>query len=755
MRARRPDTPAPQTGFRGDVDALAERVDELAAIVRQASGSVVAVQGELARSERSRVESAMHLDAALGKVQDELAALRERPAPSPTAPAGGSHAEEIAVLADRVRTLSEMVSQNAGQLAAREGGLSLLRSALTEEGIRVDEALAEMRREITALAGRVAAAAAVRPPLATPDERLAGRVTAIGDRVDVLADTMRETAGGLVAASGELSRIEARVGVRVAGLETALDASSTETRRAIAALERELAQLRENAATDPASQEQSRRLANAVQALGDRIDTISGIVHSSSGRLTGGDEIGTDLEQRLAALVTHVDALTIEVRRERETVAEVDTKIAPLAAALERLAGRVDELSLETTQVDMALHDALASRVDELELGHTALRADLDASVSEHEALRTEITATVFDLATGQEILRSDLTAKVTELTTSHELLASEIESVSAVAHEALERELPDPGPVLHELAAKLERIDADRRVVADQLAEAEAAWRDEREALRTRLAAITLSADGGPPGEDAERLVQELTVRLDRLERDRESVADIASLAEGWRNSLGVLAARVEYGLIKLTQANEPPAGPAEARELVDLAARVASMEADRDSVMGELTRATESWADERAALHERVAELAARIVTGPLDVGTATGVAAAQLGDAGPELDRLRIGLEGMRMRLAYHEKAVAELGGGKLASRLEELSQRLDRLQQSIAFGSGSFTADGADALLGVDVDGLMRRVEHAERAALDQRKDMLGHLEKIAAQMDWRLQRLERTEARVIA
>ncbi len=353
-------------------------------------------------------------------------------------------------------------------------------------------------------------------------------------------------------------------------------------------------------------------------------------------------------------------------------------------------------------------------------------------------------------------MLRTDLTSRVSELATSHERLASDIELVSAVAHEALERELPDPGPVLHELQAKLERIDADRHVVAEQLAEAETAWRDEREALQARLEQITFSAEGLPPGEDAERLVHELVIRLDRLERERESVADIASLADGWRKSLGTLAARVEYGLIKLSQASEAPAGPAEAQELVELATRVASMESDRDSVMGELSRATESWATERAALHERVAELAARIVTGPMDAGTATGVASGELGDASQELDRLRIGLEGMRMRLAYHEKTVAEMGGGRLTARLDELTSRLDRLQQAIASGSVAAGAPGAgDALLGVDVDGLMQRVEHAERAAYDQRKDMLGHLEKIAAQMDWRLQRLERTEARVIA
>jgi predicted nucleic acid-binding Zn-ribbon protein len=344
-------------------------------------------------------------------------------------------------------------------------------------------------------------------------------------------------------------------------------------------------------------------------------------------------------------------------------------------------------------------------------------------------------------LEEGQLVLSDRQSA----LEDKHGVLAEEIARVEATAIEALNRPAADAAPVLRDLAEKLERIDTDRRVVAEHLAAVEDAWSEERQALRNQIEELTATAVDGPSGEDAERAVRELTVRLGRLEREHESVAELASLADGWTSSLGTLAARVEYGLIKLQQASSGQAAPSDAHELVELASRVSAMERDRDTVLGEIARATETWSTERAALHERVAELAARIVTGPIDAATATGSATAELGDASHELDRLRIALEGMRMRLAYHEKAVVEMSGGSVTNRLDELNTRLDRLQNAVASGD----TDGVDggAFLGPDVDELLKRLEKAERAVVEQRSDMLGHLEKIAARMDWRLRRLE--------
>ena len=91
---------------------------------------------------------------------------------------------------------------------------------------------------------------------------------------------------------------------------------------------------------------------------------------------------------------------------------------------------------------------------------------------------------------------------------------------------------------------------------------------------------------------------------------------------------------------------------------------------------------------------------------------------------------------------------------MGAGSVSTRLDEVTVRLDRLQHAIAAGGGVDAVSGP--MLGVDVDDLLTRVERAEKSAADQRKDMLGHLEKVAARMDWRLRRLETPDSsRVIA
>jgi chromosome segregation ATPase len=727
MLGRRDDRPAPAEGFRDDVDALASRIDMLAAVVRETSGALGAVRGEVAQTERrlgGRLEKDVaEVARALTRVQDEIAQLRARSERrTPSAAPDAELAHEVTVLADRVKTLSAMTGENASQLAARDGSLASLREALTEEGQRLDVALDAVRRDVAELAARMADAARRPSATAAPDTRLDGRVSALADRLDGLAGSLRETTGALAATNATV----AGVGGRVDDLAAALETHSSETRAATAALEREVDALRKRLASDPASQAQVARLESSVLALGEHVDAVSAMVRSGAGEIAREDQAEA-LDRRIDALAAQVDGLATEMRDRAAEDRRPDepsqglgedaltTRLEPLSEEIARLADRIDATAAEARGVEQDVHQALAGRVDELERDQSTLRLELSSSVS---ALADE-----------------------------QQSLAEEIERVATVAQEALSRPTGDPAPALRELAAKLEQIDEDRRGVARRLADAESAWADEREALRAQLEQLTMSASetGSPAGEEAERLVSELASRLERLERERESVAELASLADGWTNSLATLAARVDYGLIKLQQAAAAPSGTAEAKELVELAARVAAMESDRDAVLGELNRATESWALERAALHERVAELSARIVTGPLDAPT---LASVDLGDASQELDRLRIGLEGIRMRLAYHEKTVAEIGSKSIVERLDELSERLDRLQFAVAAGAVTGPLDGTgSSMLGLDVSELLRRIEHAERAAATQRKDMLGHLERVAARMDWRLHRLE--------
>jgi hypothetical protein len=282
--------------------------------------------------------------------------------------------------------------------------------------------------------------------------------------------------------------------------------------------------------------------------------------------------------------------------------------------------------------------------------------------------------------------------------------------------------------------------------------------------ALEARLDAIAATITGErAPAPEVGELVDELAGRLARMESERETVADLAALAETWTAELAALEAKVDEGLSTLAEQSlagaagaEPDVGfDAGLSESVDeLTERIEQIERDRDAVRDELSRTATSWAAERASLQERVSELAARIVTGPMLASTDTeGDPFAQTPQ---ELDRLRIGVEGLRMRLAYHEKTVADLAGSRgVVQRLDELSARLEQLAAIVAAGpvaAGPVAAGSAGAappmqIATPETSTLLSRLEEAERLRGQNREKMLEQMEKIASRMDWRLQRLE--------
>ncbi len=270
--------------------------------------------------------------------------------------------------------------------------------------------------------------------------------------------------------------------------------------------------------------------------------------------------------------------------------------------------------------------------------------------------------------------------------------LERRMDDLAAFAASTAERGADEMGRALTTLAARLELLEHDRRAVASDATYVESTWAEERAALEIRLDEIAASiSEERAPSPDVGRLVDELAGRLARMEGDREAVADLAALAETWTSELASLEARVDEGLATLGDPSVPPAG-ADGEAPVDLelfdnvdelAQRIEQIETDRDAVRTELARAATSWAAERAALQERVSELAALIITGPIEARVAGDSDDAFL-QSPQELDKLRIGVEGLRMRLAYHEKTVSDLAGSRgVVQRLDELSARLDQL------------------------------------------------------------------------
>lgn len=733
---------------RGAIDALADRVDTLASIVRETAGSLSASRGEVASLDR-RVEARIGEDtqrsaAALESLRGELDALRafvaEAPQRSDTVTAASSDPlrETVATLTDRIETLSEIVRSTAGRLVAEQSRISVLTEALARRDERAETRFAELQLRLQAVSEEAVRATPPAPvaPATDPglERRVEQRVGALADRVDFLAGTVAAAAGKQAAKDGELARLEQRREQMLTGTDEALRAMRAD----LQALGRRLE-------VDPILQDRVDGLVDTVQALGDRIGTLSGIVGETAGRRSGREVEIASLDGRLDQVGLRVDDVARELRRQIDALvaaaadgsvpatngsapptatAGLEAQVEAFGAQLERLEVVVADASGATEQVGLELREEIAA---------------LAAVVAREHADLLE--------ATGEwEVRRSALEARMDEL--------------AAFATFTAERGAGEMGRALHTLAERLERLEHDRRAVASDATFAESAWAQERVALEARLdaiaAAITVER---PQAPEVEQLVDELAGRLARMEGERETVADLAALAETWTAELAALEARVDEGLSTLEEhgaaelGGEPVGvvGAGLAQNLDELTHRIEQIERDRDAVRDELARTAASWAAERASLQERVSELAARIVTGPMPVasdgsdGTSAG--------SPQELDRLRIGVEGLRMRLAYHEKTVSDLAGSRgVVQRLDDLSARLDQLTAIVAAGPAPVSSGPAGAppriqLPAVETAGLMSRLEDAERHRSQSRDKMLEQMEKIASRMDWRLQRLE--------
>ena len=379
------------------------------------------------------------------------------------------------------------------------------------------------------------------------------------------------------------------------------------------------------------------------------------------------------------------------------------------------------------------------------------------------EQVRTELRVEIAALAEAVQRERIDLDLATSEWEARRSALEERMDELAIFATDTTKRGVDEMGQALHLFSRRLEELEQDRKAVENDATNAEKAWEREHKELEARLDALATSVAEGhlqAPGTSAvAELIDEFAGRLARMEGERETVAELAAQAETWTVELATLEARIDEGLSTLEEheVGDPaesetthfPVDGALSESLAELTQRIEHVERDGDSVREELVRTASSWADERASLQERVSELAARIVTGPMP--SATDASGEPSEDASKELDRLRIAMEGMRMRLAYHEKTVAELSGTRtVMQRINELSARVDQLAAAIA--GGVPTAAGAAAApvihaIGTEASGLMTQIEEAERLRTEMRDKMLDRMEKIASQMNWRIQRLE--------
>jgi hypothetical protein len=296
------------------------------------------------------------------------------------------------------------------------------------------------------------------------------------------------------------------------------------------------------------------------------------------------------------------------------------------------------------------------------------------------------------------------------ELENVAESLAEQLEGVAAIARAAAiaaaraqESETPDTrfDEVHQRIDAVIRELRASEASLGRQRATLPAPYGERvAETLGRRIEQV----------EGAVAVASDLAVRL---ETELKEGLDEVDTAGAQRSAQ--LAQRL-VGFEERVQHLEADGRFVESAEqaLHELVGRIQEIECDRDAITAELVRTGESWRAEHVGLRERVSELAARIVTGPVPAR------ADEADDAWPTaraFDQLRIAVEGLRMRLAYHEKTVAELAGGR------GVDQRIDKMHE------------------------LLRGLETAEQQARDGRDDVLEQFERIAERMDRRLHQLE--------
>jgi DNA repair exonuclease SbcCD ATPase subunit len=392
-------------------------------------------------------------------------------------------------------------------------------------------------------------------------------------------------------------------------------------------------------------QDDMRRVATAIRRLRGALDESAGDAPATAASLVG-ERLAALLGRRLEEVEGAVAVATALAERTGvELRAELHAATEALADELESVA---DAILAGVDAKTRAVDDRVELRIDEVHRRIDAITRELRAELDEVGSLPTGLPAPYADRLAetlGRRLARLEGTVEVT-----HALVA---------------------------------RTGAE---VRDELADVAAAGELRRRALADELAAVQrrLESVEGRTDEDAASLAT-LRVELRSFE---------VSLCDELQALRGQLEARTADA-------------PGLELALTELRARLQVVEDDRNSLTAQVVYASETWAAERVALNERVAELAARIVTGPLPSRDGAGA------DGWPTaraFDQLRIAVEGLRMRLAYHEKTVAELVRGRdVDERIEDVERLLRRIE-----GAGSPMREEADSAL----DRLERVAEHMD-------------------------------------
>jgi hypothetical protein len=401
------------------------------------------------------------------------------------------------------------------------------------------------------------------------------------------------------------------------------------------------------------------------------------------------------------------------------------------------------------------------------------------ALTSEDVAERKVIVAAAADPAWQQE-----LDSSVRELDTRLERLESSLLELDARA------DLERVGQIVEQLEVRLASSEARLAEATSRAVESVTPARLE-ERLGTLVAAVETALSRA---DEIEARVTTLAPRIDEVSGEvGRTDAELERRSAGFTEVVNALSARIDRAataaqldelsgaLARLTE--RPVAEPPEpervdelAQGVAELSARVealaASMQAEHPAANGNLSfmdttdalarriaEATEAWESERAVLHQRLEELVVRIDRSenaarahPPEAVVGTGAPDAPGTD---DLNRLWFAVERISLQLTEHHRDIDTLLVRGQDDRIEELAARLDDLEAlggPVPAGEpGSENGERPEP----DPHAVSRVVEHKLRAleknTRADREKLLTQVEQMLGSLEWRLQRLESSDA----
>ena len=455
--------------FAGRLDVLSERVDTLASTVATTASAIAKKDGEIASLRRELELRDQQLQALaahtaqgagpsdpqeLHKLRQAVAALQAERATQGGTKQVDELTAKMALLSQRLETLSSMVSTTAGGLAGRDGEIAAIRKYLETARVATQSAPAvnpDLERQVRELGAGGVSTRARLDGQAEEIEAIKAQLTdphAHADELRAMLTTLR-------------SRVEALDGLRAGVTEEQLDERLTETTAALAG-----------------NAQKVEALGRQVTESSARLESIAEELHATKPGVTEEqlDERLAETRAALAALPERIDELASRVHSGTTRLADAEQKLRALDREATESSSRVESMFDERLAETSAALAALGTRIDELASG-------VDSATTSHA---------------DEEQRLETLHHQVSES-------SSRIESIADDLREALGA-FPDAAPdQLGELSTRIDTVEKRVATVAAEVARAKTLWPVALRSLEARLddVAPKRAHDDRPAGAD------------------------------------------------------------------------------------------------------------------------------------------------------------------------------------------------------------------------------------------------------------